>query len=391
MSASPEMNPVLSTNPQKAFSRLGIPCLLLLLLAYAASAAVTIYPAPKEADLSRDYAVTVDGQPVDVYRGVVREDYTRSYGGPYSFAYFDLRARAEVKVTALNKPLDHVVILPESKGVTPKVGGDTLTFTLDKPCQLSIEPDSKNGPLLLFVNPPEQNAPKPDDARYKYFGPGWHEAGAIQLLVFENVRRYGSLVTRESPEVEVLGPVRNVRFVGNPVVKVDLPNNSSNTIIGAEAPAKGAGMTADSPVQFPKEGALPAKYPPDVKVQSEPAEKDYFIFSSPCRSLAQIAAIQKEMPPGQFSAPLPDWTPLQRTRRISHCDEQTLRWRYPNRAAHRHGHIHHEPLHHSAVDPLRLKIRGRVGTRKQQTSTACSTLEQAPETIQSPAPFRKMI
>ncbi len=75
-------------------------------------------------------------------------------------------------------------------------------------------------------------------------------------------------------------------------------------------------MMADSPVTFPKEGALPAKYPPDVKDYAEPSERDYYIFSTPCRSLAQIAAIQKAMPPGQFTQPPADWTHLRRTRRI---------------------------------------------------------------------------
>ena len=80
--------------------------------------------------------------------------------------------------------------------------------------------------------------------------------------------------------------------------------------------ARPGGMMADSPVTFPKEGALPAKYPPDVKERSEPAEKDYYLFSSPCRSLAQIKTIQKEMPKGEFTSPPPDWTYLDRTRRI---------------------------------------------------------------------------
>jgi hypothetical protein len=82
------------------------------------------------------------------------------------------------------------------------------------------------------------------------------------------------------------------------------------------AAARPGGMMADSPVTFPKQGALPTKFPPDVKEQSEPAEKDYYIFSSPCRSLAQIAAIQKEMPRGRFAPPPPDWPHLPRTRRI---------------------------------------------------------------------------
>lgn len=80
--------------------------------------------------------------------------------------------------------------------------------------------------------------------------------------------------------------------------------------------ARPGDMMADSPVTFPKEGALPAKFPPDVPTHNEPAEQDYYIFSSPCRSLAQITAIQRETPPGRFTAPPADWTHLPRTRRI---------------------------------------------------------------------------
>jgi len=86
-----------------------------------------------------------------------------------------------------------------------------------------------------------------------------------------------------------------------------------NAVNTAERPE---GMLADSPVTFPKTGALPAQYPPDVKVEAEPAEQDYYLFRTPCRSLAQIAAIQKDMPPGQFTPPPGDWTRLTRTRRL---------------------------------------------------------------------------
>jgi hypothetical protein len=74
-------------------------------------------------------------------------------------------------------------------------------------------------------------------------------------------------------------------------------------------------MLADSPVTFPERGALPSKYPPDVKTQSWPTEEGYYLFSSPCRSLTQIDAIQAEMPEGQFTLPKQDWTHLERTRR----------------------------------------------------------------------------
>lgn len=75
-------------------------------------------------------------------------------------------------------------------------------------------------------------------------------------------------------------------------------------------------MMADSPVSFPERGALPSKYPPDVKTQSKPTEKDYFLFSSPCRSVQQINAIQAEMPKGRFTVPENKWTHLEKSRQI---------------------------------------------------------------------------
>ncbi|MDY0170469.1 MAG: hypothetical protein RBS80_28270, partial [Thermoguttaceae bacterium] len=70
----------------------------------------------------------------------------------------------------------------------------------------------------------------------------------------------------------------------------------------AGTPAAHADMMKDSPVTFPERGALPAKYPPDVRSEErESPEPDYSIFSTPNRSLEQIAAIQAEMPEGQFT------------------------------------------------------------------------------------------
>ena len=75
-------------------------------------------------------------------------------------------------------------------------------------------------------------------------------------------------------------------------------------------------MMADSPVVFPAKGALPSNYPPDVKTISSPTEKGYYLFSSPCRSLQQMAAIRADMPGGEFTRPVNTWTHLQRTRHI---------------------------------------------------------------------------
>ncbi len=85
----------------------------------------------------------------------------------------------------------------------------------------------------------------------------------------------------------------------------------------AVASLRAADMSADSPVTFPAKGALPAKYRPDrSSKERETPEQGYSIFGTPERSLEQIAKIQAEMPKGQFTPPKPDWTHLQRTRRI---------------------------------------------------------------------------
>jgi lysophospholipase L1-like esterase len=86
--------------------------------------------------------------------------------------------------------------------------------------------------------------------------------------------------------------------------------------LGMAAPASRADMMADSPVEFPEKGALPARFPPDVKVTHFPAEPGYVLCESPCRSLAQIAAIRREMPAGEFTVPPTDRRPLQRSRRL---------------------------------------------------------------------------
>jgi len=72
-------------------------------------------------------------------------------------------------------------------------------------------------------------------------------------------------------------------------------------------------MMADSPVTFPSKGALPNPFPADVKTQSFPAEKEYSIFETPCRSPAQIRAIQAQMPTGTFTVVRADWRHLPRT------------------------------------------------------------------------------
>ncbi|MFZ4508978.1 MAG: SGNH/GDSL hydrolase family protein [Fimbriimonas sp.] len=69
----------------------------------------------------------------------------------------------------------------------------------------------------------------------------------------------------------------------------------------------------DSPVVFPKGGALPAMYPSNLAVKSYPVEPEYYMFSTPERSLSQIRKIQADMPAGTFAKVKHDRKPLGKT------------------------------------------------------------------------------
>ena len=176
---------------------------------------VVTYPAPEGADLSDQYTVFVNGRPVDVYIApIYKPDYAvRPYGGPYSFAYFDVDGPVTVAVTTA-KDLAKVRILPDSRGIKPTVKGDTLTFELPGACQVSVEPDAKNGPLLLFANPLETTRPDPNDPTVKYFGPGVHQAGRITLGDGETLYVAGGAVVKGG----VLAKGKNIAILGRGII-----------------------------------------------------------------------------------------------------------------------------------------------------------------------------
>lgn len=99
------------------------------------------------------YRVHVDGRPVILYQAHTWEPgYVPSYGGPYWFCSFDLSGPETVEVET-SRPFDKLVLLPESRGVTAEVSGHKAVMSINRPMQLVLEPDGKNGPLMIFANP----------------------------------------------------------------------------------------------------------------------------------------------------------------------------------------------------------------------------------------------
>ncbi len=183
-----------------------------------ASGEVALYRAPRGEVLSTDYQVWVDDQQVDVYTARVLDppfaEKQWDYGGPYSFASFDMVGDAKVRITS-KRSLRATIIRPVSKGVTPQIEDDhTLTIHLDRPRKLSIEPDGKNGPLLLFANPMEVDPPQPEQANVVYFGPGIHRPGKIEITSGQTLYLAGGAVVKGG----VIAQGDNIKICGRGIL-----------------------------------------------------------------------------------------------------------------------------------------------------------------------------
>jgi hypothetical protein len=195
-----------------------IPVAVLTASAFAAAAAVVTYPAPEAEILSADYQVRVDGKRVDVYTARVLDppfagkEY--DYGGPYAFANFDVSGAVEVRITS-QRPLRETVIRPAAPEIKMRLEGDnTLILSLPGPRKLSVEPDGKKGPLLLFANPLEENPPKAGSPGVIFFGPGIHQPGRIAVTNGQTLYLAGGAVVKGGVAAEG----ENIRITGRGIL-----------------------------------------------------------------------------------------------------------------------------------------------------------------------------
>jgi len=185
--------------------------IFLALLSTDLLAVVKVYPAPAGAILSSDYTVTIDGQKVAVYSAPGRA----GLGGNYSFAYFDYSGSANVEISSAMM-LDSAVIRPENKAINKSASGKKLKFAVtSSPCQVSIEPDGINAPLLLFANPIETNPPKNGDPNVIYYGPGIHKPGIIKVTDNQTLYIAGGAIVKGGVHAEG----KNIKIMGRGILE----------------------------------------------------------------------------------------------------------------------------------------------------------------------------
>jgi hypothetical protein len=184
------------------------------------AAQVVTYPAPAGETLSIQYTVQAGGRPVPVYVARVLDppfggkEY--DYGGPYSFASFDVSGPVQVRIWS-EKPLSGLVVRPANPRFKIRLAAtNTAIVSLPGPCKLSIEPDGKKGPLLLFANAVEEHTPRAADARPNliYYGPGIHRPGKIALTNNQTLYLAGGAVVKGG----VLAEGENIRISGRGIL-----------------------------------------------------------------------------------------------------------------------------------------------------------------------------
>jgi hypothetical protein len=180
---------------------------------------VVTYPAPAGEPLATDYTVEVEGQSVAVYTARVLDapfaGKEWDYGGPYSFANFDLSGPIEVRITS-SRPLKNVVVRPAAGVKTRLEGTNALVLSLPGPRKLSVEPDGKKGPLLLFANPLETAGTSAGDAapHVIFYGPGVHQAGRIVVTNGQTLYLAGGAVVKGG----VIAEGENIRITGRGIL-----------------------------------------------------------------------------------------------------------------------------------------------------------------------------
>lgn len=148
---------------------------------------IITYPVPPGLITSPDITMTVNGKPVWVERAGSKLDtfdYTIGlYGGrkmeDMDVAGFSLSGKVKIRINSKDK-IETYIIRPKSREISAEVNGNEISFSIDSPQKLYIE--INNLPhLAIFADAPEVTAPKEGDNGVKYFGPGEHNPGKIDL------------------------------------------------------------------------------------------------------------------------------------------------------------------------------------------------------------------
>lgn len=181
---------------------------------------VNIYPVVKTADVCNDYEVRINGKIVDLNTARVSAvPFNRRWPGHQrqksqtelvNFLSYEADEKVTFEITPKD-PFDDVVIRPLSSGIKPEIKNGTITFSLEKPAFVTVEPYGIHRALHIFGDPVSSYDVDFDDENVLYFGKGEHDEGVIELksnqtlFIDEGAVVYACVHAIDAENIRILG------------------------------------------------------------------------------------------------------------------------------------------------------------------------------------------
>ena len=195
-------------------------CLALSFQAGAASATVTPYSVPDGLPRFDRLTARVGGRelPVGTAR-CSRVPFNRRWPGHQrpldqteicGVAAFAMTGPVTVELK-VNEPFSRVVVRPSSRNVRARTEGDVIRLTIEHPGQYSVEIDGWHRNLFLFADPVKDYGVVRGAPGVRWFGPGEHDAGLIEMKTGETLYLeagavvYGRVHARDADGIRILG------------------------------------------------------------------------------------------------------------------------------------------------------------------------------------------
>lgn len=182
------------------------------------------YAAPGGAALNDDFTVRVrqkGGEWAVLSTYLVKVDEVRNtkhHVESASMATFDFSGTVEVAVTYNRGKVNAARIRPLSYRIPSQIENNTVTFSLDRPGNLSVE---VNGDIFhnlhLFANPIEESVPDKNDPDVLYYAPGIHtlENGELRVPSGKTVYLAGGALLMGRV---VIDNVHDVKLIGRGII-----------------------------------------------------------------------------------------------------------------------------------------------------------------------------
>lgn len=106
---------------------------------------------------------------------------------------------------------EKVTVRPLAKGIAPRTEGRKVRFEIAEPGAYAVETGGSRGAFFLFVDPPMDFAVDRKDPKVRYYGPGEHDVGLIELksgetlFLAEGAVVYGRVFARDADDIRILG------------------------------------------------------------------------------------------------------------------------------------------------------------------------------------------